>query len=811
MFPLRDYIDVVAPKVQCSNIEQLVHNCSTYGYGIRIDLGGVIIVDKQCKGEYVVNVTMCNGLVIPRPILPRSSACVLFYDRSCIADVLETVRFSSEVRMVGDYVVSFSCPLSRHIALPHMEESLRIASSLNSRDLLVESCSINTAIAKHFKSQLPILQVCSPSLSLINKTAFVFSTGAAAVVLRTIDIRRCYTNALIVDRQCWLQFSVLDDTRPCGPEDFLKIAGRYWVETANYFPLKGNGWYYSTLLTYAFEKKIPFTAKYCQHASILYPSCLFTSAVRKTKEVLSADDAKTVINRFIGMLKTKPSSGRTGASHRSFVTSRKHEADAFLASDEHAFSSRVGGVYYCRRPVLDSAVTESSRHFYDQVIERAWIMVYDLWLQLENCGGTLVCVKTDSVTASFESDELARSFFISDEYREEAPPNTWPPAISFNETVEEPVLPEDIHIIDVCKDHPFDAEPQCIIGRAGTGKTHSLSMILDASACARIISPTNRAAALFPQRGLTIHAFFNIHDISTQHVPQKQLRRIAATTPLLLVDEVFMCSAWMMQALYQLHLLGVRIIVAGDPWQLPAVQGAQLTIHHRVLHVICNSRILRLVENVRCKVDMAGELSGYVDQQRCCIPAGLQELDFDPLIRTHLTYTNKCADALNNIVLKSEIRRHRKMLWCCQSKIGVCSGIAKAPSGAVCFTRNTPIILKETCSYGTRNSYHTITNFTTTSITLSNVPFPLTKELFEIAYLAYAMTIHKSQGMTISQRYMIHECPKIEKLRIGPRLLYVALTRCTLPSLVHICRGCSCGTHTTRPLMCTLSAVVKRD
>ena len=810
MFPLRDFIDVVAPEVQSTDIGQLTRNCAAREYGIRIDLGGVILVDQPCNG-YVINITICNGLVVPRPIIPHSSDCVLFYDRHCIADILNSVLFSTEVRMVGDCVVSFACPLSRHVALPHMEQSLRIADSLGSHALLVETCSINTAIAKHFKKQLPDLNVCSPSMHMLHKTAFVFSTPAPGRILRTIDIRRCYTNALLLDRQCWLQFSVLDDVKSCDSMHFLKNPGRYWVKTSNYFPLKGDGWYYSTLLVYAFEQGIDFTASYCQVASTLYPSCLFRSAVEKTRAMLSPDDAKAVVNRFIGMLKTKPSSGRTGASHRSFVTRRKHEAHAFLASDKNAFLSEINGIYYCRRPVMDSIITESSRHFYDQVIERAWIMVYELWLKMKMCNGTLMCVKTDSVTASFGNSEDADSFEVCEDYREEAPPLAWPPPVSFNETVDEPVLQDEPHIVDVNRDHDFDSDPQCIIGRAGTGKTHSLSRILGTNPCATIISPTNRAAALFPHRGLTLHAFFNIHDITTQHVPQKQLRRIAATTSLLLVDEVFMCSAWMIQALYQLHLLGVHIIVAGDPWQLPAVQGAQLTIDHHVLHVICRGRFHRLTENIRCKVDVAAELSSYVDQHTFRVPAGIQHTEFDPLIRTHLTYTNKCADVLNNIVLKSEIRRNRKMLWSLQSNIGVCSGIQKAPDGAICFTRNTPVILKETCTYGTRNSYRIITKFTTASVTLDDTEFALTREFFDMTYLAYAITIHKAQGMTINQRYMVHEGAKIEKLKIGPRLLYVACTRCTVLAFVHICKECSCGTRTTNNLSRKLSAVVKKD
>ena len=64
-----------------------------------------------------------------------------------------------------------------------------------------------------------------------------------------------------------------------------------------------------------------------------------------------------------------------------------------------------------------------------------------------------------------------------------------------------------------------------------------------------------------------------------------------------MVDEVFMCAQWMVQALFQLHLLGVTLILAGDPYQLPSVNGRQLVPEHHVLHVMCPD-MYRMTDNV---------------------------------------------------------------------------------------------------------------------------------------------------------------------------------------------------------------------
>ena len=805
MFALRDYIDVVEPNVQGMTLAEVLNNCKLHKCGIRVDLAGVKLIDAPVNGKYTINVTLCNGKVLPNPVIRKISSAV-FHDKSCIKSILSQSVFATKVRMLGDTVCSFESDSCLHIALPEREMALRIAASLEVHDELQSSGSINAAIACFFTKQLPSLKVCSPSMLMLNKTAFVFSTGARVCgTLRSIDIRRCYTNALIKDQGCWLHFSVLDEIQRCDDLLFLKTPGRYWVKTANYFPLKGDGWYYSTLLCYAHGKNIRFTAHYVQKASVLYPSFLFRAAVQDCKNRLSDADAKVVVNRFVGMLKTKPFTGRTSAAQTAFVTSKRCEADAFLSLQKGSYRTIENGMHYCRRPVPSIAM-DSSRHFYDQVIERAWIMVHDLWLYMQAHGGTLVSVKTDSVTASF-SAPLCMSVDESI-FREEDPPCVLPPEATFGETIPEPALPSQPEIVSVGASHEFDSEPMCIIGRAGTGKSLALSRILKANEHAHIISPTNRAAAAFGCQGVTVHIFFNIHDIHTTTVDHKQLRRIAGTTELLLVDEVFMCTPWMIQGIYQLHTMGVKIIVAGDPWQLPSVNAARLLTSHQVLHHICGGRLFSMKENIRCTHDLSKVLSAQVESCVWNVPECICVVPADLSIRRHLTWTNACAQVLNDLVMKHEIRRQRSVLWCLDSEIRVCSGIRGVPHGAVCFTKGTPITLNDTCAFGVRNMSLILTSFTAEHVVLSGKRFALTKDFFELAMPSYAITIHKSQGSTICEPYQVHETERFCTTSLATRLLYVALTRCTTPSWVRVCRGCTCAKQKTRSYtrkMCALA------
>ena len=215
------------------------------------------------------------------------------------------------------------------------------------------------------------------------------------------------------------------------------------------------------------------------------------------------------------------------------------------------------------------------------------------------------------------------------------------------------------------------------------------------------------------------------------------------------------------------------------------------------------------LKQVRCSIDMSSVLSRQVSDKVFRIPEGITHTPLDTHMRRHLTWTNACAERLNDLIMRQEIRRQRKVLWYLDrtgAKINVSTGVRNVPDGAVCVTRGTPVTLKSSCSYGARNSTHIVGSFTATSITLhsegASRTHDLSPEFFDTALPAYATTIHKSQGSTIAVPYQVHEIERFANSKLGPKLIYVALTRCTKPAYVHICQNCCCHsmsiTHLTR-------------
>jgi hypothetical protein len=72
--------------------------------------------------------------------------------------------------------------------------------------------------------------------------------------LFTIDINKCRRNILLNHKHDYCIFNVMDE-----PEEYKEskiIEDLYYIETDSYFPLRGNGWYYHSLVQYCLDNKI---------------------------------------------------------------------------------------------------------------------------------------------------------------------------------------------------------------------------------------------------------------------------------------------------------------------------------------------------------------------------------------------------------------------------------------------------------------------------------------------------------------------------------------------------------------------------
>ena len=70
-----------------------------------------------------------------------------------------------------------------------------------------------------------------------------------------IDINRCRKNQLYYSKYNFPLFTVMDQ-REVFKSDTIKKPGLYYVETEQYFPFRGNGWYSQPMVEYGLNLKV---------------------------------------------------------------------------------------------------------------------------------------------------------------------------------------------------------------------------------------------------------------------------------------------------------------------------------------------------------------------------------------------------------------------------------------------------------------------------------------------------------------------------------------------------------------------------
>ena len=275
--------------------------------------------------------------------------------------------------------------------------------------------------------------------------------------LFTIDINKCRRNILLNHKHDYCIFNVMDE-----PEEYKNskiIEGLYYVETDSYFPLRGNGWYYHSLVQYCLDNKIitknnikyviysSSTVKhdyyngfinYCNDHILNYDqiqeyyntrtdeninfegapqedeTCINLNDdgeyekiyVVKNKCVLS-DYKKSCINSMIGGF--KPNTQKKVNWRSVHVTESKIEALQYSLQYEGSFmSSFVSNNKLFFHVFAPSKTTniETERPLYDQIVQQEAMELHRLKTLVESKGGVVTDINTDAITCTFPDDKF---------------------------------------------------------------------------------------------------------------------------------------------------------------------------------------------------------------------------------------------------------------------------------------------------------------------------------------------------------------------------------------------------------------------
>jgi hypothetical protein len=253
--------------------------------------------------------------------------------------------------------------------------------------------------------------------------------------------------------------------------------GVYYIETDNYFPLKGNGWYTRGLLEYCQSESIEFSVKYEIIPSHTLPADYFNEFFDRIYS--ECDDAKSIVNCFIGYLNKK-----LKRTTKDRFTADLNDAVRYYFSQDKAMYHPVEECPELYHISIEKEATldECTVPLYWQIIDNNAIMVHQLSKKL---GGKIVKIKTDCVVVENGNQVECKSGI--GQYRVERLPIEYKVSPTF----------ENNYFYVLKKN---DWNPECtgynrlLTGRAGTGKSHQMKQDLRHLGRYVLLRTTNNAA-----------------------------------------------------------------------------------------------------------------------------------------------------------------------------------------------------------------------------------------------------------------------------------------------------------------------------
>ena len=312
-----------------------------------------------------------------------------------------------------------------------------------------------------------------------------------------------------------------------------------------------------------------------------------------------------------------------------------------------------------------------------------------------------------------------------------------------------------------------------INGLAGTGKSTLVHNIMKEMNNRDLkyyaLAPTNKAARII--KGETISKFIARH-------PQKILKTPEFNVDYIIIDEISM----MHECFYKYFLVlqkmkpNIRFILSGNFDQLLPVNDRVAKTYDvdyfnsPALFDLCSGNRLELTKCRRADDRCYNKIH----------PTNISNLkasDFGNKFATrHICFTNKKRIVLNKWMMDAEVKRKRgKKPLVLEAlpfdnnsqDVSLLAGmpvIARVNDINLGICNNETFKIKE-IQYAKENILIEDDEFSL------DIPFDRFQKLF---YVAYAITIHRSQGETYDHDYTIHEWDKLDK-----RLKYVALSRTT--------------------------------
>ena len=657
------------------------------------------------------------------------------------------------------------------------------------------------------------------------------------------DMNKCRRNILLNYGMDFPRYSVLDDVEIF---DGKLETGFYYIETANTFPLRQNGFYSYPLVRYCLDENLieNENIKYQLKPSFNIESDYFKDFVEHLDSIFEDNDSlkKLAVNSLVGLF------GRRKNTFVENLICNRNESEEIACAYEDFHKPYLNVINDDIIQVAGQSEVkkiESAFPIHAQILDCEAIELHKLVNKIKEQGGVPYEVKTDAVnyfaseiidfdkpvisvikdkdcivrqkkTGEFIKERTIRDdegniiekiitehqtreeadekIFIKTEttnkqdnfwddeyklpkYKDETAKDLVKSVIINNEEKYE-LVQHRYNKVEECDDYTtlagkiVKSNKGCLIlGPAGTGKTYLINEIkkqLEAMELKfKCVAPTNKATLLM--NGETLHKFsYSLLNSKKQLKKYKSIKY-------LLVDEVSMVQ----EIFYQVMLMikhynpNLKLIISGDFGQLPPVND-RVNRNYEMTRALWELVDGNKLELTKCK------RSDDTHFNNCMNVRNGKNIDLSKFQLKEETYLNICFtnQFRKNIneecmvrFLKENNEKNKITFEPLQydknsQKITICEGmpiIARVNEKSFDIVNNEMFIVKQITE-----EVITISNDLKHEI---NIP---TNKFNKLFYLAFCITIHKSQGATFNEKYTIYEW-----LKQNRKMKYVALSRAT--------------------------------
>lgn len=616
---------------------------------------------------------------------------------------------------------------------------------------------------------------------------FTFDTPNNDYSFRAYDINKCYTNSLL---NPFFEWNVLDAL--CQIEQYdnkgFSRAGYYYVKTNNYFPMKIDGWYSNGFLKWAKKEKINFEIKY----QIICEKTLPKSYFKNFGDVITKlSDFKLLSNGLIGMFGKDHSNKSTSklttdlnqatlafwSDNPTFTGEKKTDSNVFIRTHK----TKTKKIYEIET-IKEALWLENNVPIYINIIENSYIQIYNLWKKTQ---GRLLRIETDCVIVDggnrvplssdiggykdITEEKFDLKFRVSDKPK----PNPEPTLIikDWNHQYE-----TDFEDFDDMATKMMDKNQGFMCdGLAGTGKSTFIMKLNKECETRNLkyvnLTPTNASARKI--KGDTLHYFMGLD--RSGNLSGKKMTKLS-NYDYIFVDEKSMIGSKLLGFMSLAKRLNpdLKVCFFGDWTQLEPVGEEHRDFESCQLYkTLCDFNHLSLTITKRYELPLQKLRDECYKQGRLVELLPSEDCDIN------LCYFVSTTKIVNHRVMERRAKANKKFV-CVPAIVG------DARTQDLKLHKNTPVYarINDRNMNVYNNEKYLVHSWNKSEITLKNEVHSFISKIddFQKTFLvAYATTVHKSQGQTIDKPYTLYDVKYYSK-----KMLNTALTRATKKSLINV-------------------------